>query len=165
MVTILSRNTAPDPSGRLVDHDIPHPVLPPLPQDTHDFLPRSDAGDLERQDGDGGFDAQELHEPVLLLRLDLAGDVRPGRRGEREGRLVVAGRIRVLVTMVMMSSDAGGALALQSAAHQVWLVLVRRRRGGAEALIVFEAIIYGSPNRQRKDHCQTDYHGGPLTAL
>lgn len=102
----------------------------------HNLLSCTDAGDLEREDGDGGFDAQELHQPVLMLGLDLA---RRSGGGEGEGRFVfiVVVCIRLLVAM---AADGRGALILNSAAHKVRLVGSCGR--GAEACIVFKAVIY-----------------------
>lgn len=77
--TVLHSNPTPYPPRRLVDDNIPHAVAFPLPQYMHNLLPCTNAGHLEREDGDGGFDAQEFHQPVLMLGLNLA---RSGGRGE-----------------------------------------------------------------------------------
>ena len=98
---------------------------------------------MERHDRDCGFDAQELHEPILVLGLDFAGHCRLRRRGsEREGGffvvvVVVLVRVRVVSSAV---ADADSALALKGAGHEVWLV--GSCGGGTDADVVFDAVIY-----------------------
>lgn len=82
--TIIPRNLRPDPARILVNHNIPNPIFPPLPQQTSNLPPSANFADLETHGRHRRFDSQEPRQPILM-RLDGArrtrGDVRKGREG------------------------------------------------------------------------------------
>lgn len=55
--TILHVNPRPDSPSHLVNHDVPHTILPPLSEDIRNLLSSFHFGDLETHNVDSGFDS------------------------------------------------------------------------------------------------------------
>ena len=68
--TVLPCNFRPDAPSSFINHNIPHPVPPPLAEQTRDLLSCSHFRNLETHHRDSGLDTQKPGEPILGLRLD-----------------------------------------------------------------------------------------------
>lgn len=116
-LTILNRHSTPDPPGHLINHNILHAVLSPLPQHRRNLLPGSNPRRMETENRHRRFDPEEPRQPVLVLGMDFSCWPR--------GRYCSRNSARWLVAVT--TGYAGGASVRESSAHEGGAVDVRRR--------------------------------------